>query len=53
MPKIEHILENSKMARTFKAMAKPEMQDLSQALSSKNKVALDRYLADHVDSYAV
>ncbi len=53
MPKIEHIIENSKMARSFKALAKPEMNDLSQALSSKNKVALDRYLADHVDTYAV
>jgi len=53
MPKIEHILENSTMAKSFKALAKPEMQDLSQALSSRNKVALDRYLADHVDTYAV
>jgi hypothetical protein len=53
MPKIEHILENSKMAKSFRALAKPEMRDLSEALSSRNKVALDRYLADHVDTYAV
>jgi hypothetical protein len=53
MPKVEHILENSKMAKSFRALAKPEMRDLSEALSSRNKVALDRYLADHVDTYAV
>ena len=53
MPKIEHILENSKMARSFKPLEKPEMLDLSQALSSKNKMALDRYLSNHIDTYNV
>ena len=53
MPKIEHILENAQMARAFKPLDKPEMLDLSEALSSKNKMALDRYLSNHIDSYTV
>ena len=53
MPKVEHILENSKMARSFKPLEKSEMLDLSQALSSKNKMALDRYLSNHIDTYSV
>lgn len=51
MPKIEHILENSKLAATFRPLPKPEMKELSEALSSKNKMALDRYLQNHTDSY--
>jgi hypothetical protein len=50
MPKFEHIEENVRMAKAFKPMPKKEMQQLSQALSDKNKAALDRMFADHVDA---
>lgn len=51
MPKLELIDENVRLAKSFKPMAKGEMQALAEALSSKNKVALDRYFQHHVDAY--
>ena len=49
MPKLELIAENTRLARAFKPLAKDEMEQMSGALSSKNKVALDHYFKDHVD----
>ena len=51
MPKLEMIEENVKIAKSFRALPKAEMHELSSALSSKNKLALDRYLHNHVDVY--
>ncbi len=53
MPKLSMIEENTRMARGFKRMAKPEMEELSGALAGKNKAALDLYLKNHVDHYSV
>lgn len=50
MPKLEYIEENVRIAKAFKPMPKAEMQELSQRLSDKNKSALDRFFADHVDA---
>ncbi len=52
MPKLNLIEENTRMARGFKRMSKPEMDELSGALSGKNKAALDLYLKNHVDHYS-
>lgn len=51
MPKKELIGENVRMAKNFQPLPKEEMRALSNALSVKNKAALDRYFANHVDSY--
>ena len=51
MPKLEMINDNVRIAKSFKPMPKSEMKELAAALSSKNKVALDRYLHKHVDHY--
>jgi uncharacterized protein len=50
MPKLEFIRENVAMAKGFRPMPEPERRQLSDALSSKNKLALDRYFRDHVDA---
>jgi uncharacterized protein len=52
MPKIEMIDDNVRIAKSYKPLGKREMKELSQALSTKNKLALDRYLHQHVDHYA-
>ncbi|MGH9662523.1 MAG: aldo/keto reductase [Bryobacteraceae bacterium] len=49
MPKPEHIDANVEMVKAFRPMPKKEMQQLSQRLSDRNKAALDRYFANHVD----
>ena len=50
MPKPEFIDHNVGLAKAFQPMAKSEMDDLSARLSSKNKQAFDRFLANHVDA---
>jgi aryl-alcohol dehydrogenase-like predicted oxidoreductase len=50
MPKLELIAENVRLAKTFRPMPKDEMQTLSAALSTKNKLALDRYFQNHIDA---
>lgn len=52
MPKLSMIEENTRLVRGFKPMPKAEMEELSGALSSKHKAALDRYLHNHVDHYS-
>jgi aryl-alcohol dehydrogenase-like predicted oxidoreductase len=52
MPKLEMIEDNVRIAKSFAPLPKAEMKELSMALSSKNKLALDRYLHRHVDHYA-
>jgi uncharacterized protein len=50
MPKMEFIDKNVAMAKAFKPLAKAEMLEMSQRLSDKNKAALDRFFANHVDA---
>jgi len=50
MPKVEHIDENIRLAKAFKPMTQSEMHQLAAPLSDRNKQALDRYFADHVDA---
>jgi len=50
MPKPEYIDHNVALAKAFQPMSKSEMDDLSARLSSKNKQAFDRFLANHVDA---
>ena len=49
-PKLEFITQNTAMAKSFKPLPEAERRDLSQALASKNKQALDRYFRRHVDA---
>ncbi len=51
MPTLELMDENVKLAKAFQKMPQAEMEQLANALSSKNKVALDRYFRQHVDEY--
>src|SRR6266516_1968723 len=50
MPKPEYIDHNVALAKAYKPMPKPEMQELSQKLSEKNKAAFDRFLSHHIDA---
>src|SRR5229473_2678965 len=50
MPKLEYIEHNVALAKAYKPMPKPEMQELSQRLSEKNKAAFDRFLSTHIDA---
>jgi predicted aldo/keto reductase-like oxidoreductase len=52
MPKPELIDENVRISKSFRPMPKEEMTSLSNALSMKNKAALDRYFANHMDHEA-
>ena len=49
MPKLELLEENVRLARTFQPLPAAEMQELSGRLSARNKQALDRFFARHVD----
>jgi hypothetical protein len=49
MPKLEHIAENVRLAKTFQPLPAAEMQQLSGRLSARNKQALDRFFEHHVD----
>ncbi len=53
MPTLDFIAENTKMARAFKPLTSAEMISMSEALSSKNKVALDHYFHHHRDEFAI
>jgi uncharacterized protein len=50
MPTLDFIEQNVATARAFKPLAKSEMQELSGRLAAKNKLALDRRFANHVDA---
>jgi predicted aldo/keto reductase-like oxidoreductase len=49
MPKLEHIVDNVRMAKAFRPMPPSEMKQFSGSLSEKNKEALDRFFSQHVD----
>jgi predicted aldo/keto reductase-like oxidoreductase len=50
MPSLDFIEQNVALARAFKPLEKSEMQELSGRLAAKNKMALDRRFANHVDA---
>jgi hypothetical protein len=50
MPKLEYIEKNVQLAKAFRPLPKPEMQDLSGRLSQTNKEALDLFFSKHVDA---
>ena len=50
MPKISHIEENVKIAKSFKPFDANRMRQLSGDLSNRKKVAMDRFFANHVDA---
>ncbi len=50
MPKLPFIPENAALARRFRPLPDAERQELSRALSSRNKQALDNYFRRHIDA---
>jgi predicted aldo/keto reductase-like oxidoreductase len=50
MPTLDFIEHNVALARAFKPLPKAEMKELSGRLAAKNKMALDRRFANHVDA---
>ncbi|HEU0124019.1 MAG TPA: aldo/keto reductase [Bryobacteraceae bacterium] len=50
MPKLDFIRQNVAMTKQFRPLPEDERRGLANALSSKNKQALDRYFRDHVDA---
>ncbi|HUQ90397.1 MAG TPA: aldo/keto reductase [Bryobacteraceae bacterium] len=49
MPKLEHIEENTRLAKAFKPLPKSEMQSLAGELKLA-KIELDQFFANHVDA---
>jgi uncharacterized protein len=49
MPKTEFIERNAELARTFKPMTAPEKQQLRDSIAHTRKVAMGRFLQDHLD----
>jgi len=50
MPKLEFLEANVQVARNYRPMPKSEMRELSTRLAGKNKMALDRFFAGHIDA---
>jgi uncharacterized protein len=51
MPKPEHMEEDVKLAKAFKALPRTELRSLSKELSAKYKLALDTHFHSHHDHY--
>lgn len=49
MPQLGYIEQNTAMAKQFRPLPEAERRELSQALASRNKQALDRYFRRHID----
>jgi hypothetical protein len=49
MPKVEHIDENIRLAKSFAPMPPDEMQRLSRQIAAEHKVALDGFFHIHAD----
>ncbi|MDD3744665.1 MAG: hypothetical protein PHX54_13660 [Lentimicrobiaceae bacterium] len=49
MTSLEEVEQNAKYASSFQSMPQDEMRELSNRLSSANKVALDSFFATHSD----
>jgi aryl-alcohol dehydrogenase-like predicted oxidoreductase len=52
MPRLEHIEDNVRLVKAFKALPKTEMRSLAKELSARYKLALDSTLHHHHDHYA-
>ena len=50
MPKLEHIADNVRMAKAFQPLPPAEMKRIGEALSTKNKTALEAFFRNHVDA---
>jgi len=50
MAKPEQIDDNVRLVKAFKPLPASEMKSMSQALSQKNKQALDRFFHHHIDA---
>ncbi|HKA00154.1 MAG TPA: aldo/keto reductase, partial [Candidatus Solibacter sp.] len=50
MPKLEHIADNVRMAKAFQPLPPAEMRRMGEALTAKNKTALERFFRDHADA---
>jgi len=50
MPKREFLERNVEIAKAFQPMPPEEMRNLSGELSARNKVAMERFFANHVDA---
>ena len=50
MPKLEHIVDNVRLAKAFRPLGRSEMRELSGRLSAKNKEALDLFFRNHADA---
>ena len=50
MPKPEHVEQNVQVAKAFQPLTPEEMKHMSGELAPKNKLALERYFATHVDA---
>ncbi len=50
MPKLEHITENTQLARNFRPLSKSEMQQISGSLAPASKAELDRFFSTHIDA---
>ena len=50
MPKREFLERNVEIAKAFQPMPPEEMRKLSGQLSARNKVAMERFFANHVDA---
>ncbi len=50
MPQLEHIDENTRIAKSFRPLGKTEMESMSGGLSAAHKAALDLFFRDHVDA---
>jgi hypothetical protein len=49
-PTVEHLEENIRLAKAFQPLTKTQMQQLSRALSTRNRTALVEYFRHHVDA---
>ena len=50
MPKVEHIDENIRLAKSLPPMPPDEMLRLSKSLAATEKASIDLFFADHVDA---
>jgi hypothetical protein len=50
MPRLEHIRENTSLARNFTPISEGEMREFEERISRANKVALDRRFLHHRDA---
>jgi hypothetical protein len=49
LPTVQHLEENIRLVQAFQPLTKAAMQQLSQALSTRNKTALVEFFRHHVD----